>query len=322
MSIRALVILFLFTFTPCAWPAPQSLTAKFLPPDNKILLFIGQDRESIDTYSRELNTVPAGVMFYTSLQTLTGTEEAVDYGAGFQDAPHLLAEYPDAPLQIGLYLVGTLPDILSGKYDENIWKFGLWMRETRRPIFLRIGYEFDLPQNSYDPELYKKTFQYLVDHFRSQGVANVAYVWHSYGVVTADKPFMLWYPGDEYVDWFGVSIFSLYNQKDSAVFARLANEHEKPLMIAEASPNSEIPLDGKKRWQRWYKALFAFAREYDVRAISYINCEWDKFPMWKGQNWGDSRVENDPFLKQSWLDEIAKDRYLRPSPQLFKQLGL
>jgi len=225
-------------------------------------------------------------------------------------------------MQIGLYLVGTLSEILDGKYDKNIEKFGTWLKETRRPIFLRIGYEFDLPQNGYDAQLYKKTFHYLVDHWRSQNVTNVAYVWHSYGVINVEKPYLQWYPGDDYVDWFGVSIFSLYNQKDAGAFARLAREHRKPLMIAEASPNSEIPMETKKRWDRWYKTLFAFAREYDVRAISYINCEWDKFPMWKGQGWGDSRVENDPLLKQAWLDEIDKDHYLRSSTQLFKDLGI
>lgn len=321
MSKRFLTLLLVFIFPACVCSAPP-YSAKFLPPDDKILLFIGQDRESIDTYSRELNTVPAGVMFYTSVQTLTGITDPIDYGAGFQDASYLLREYPDAAIQIGLYLVGTLPQILDGKYDENINRLGEWLKETRRPVFLRIGYEFDLPQNGYDPDLYKKTFQYLVDHWRVQGVTNVAYVWHSYGVINADKPYQQWYPGDDYVDWFGVSIFSLYNIKDAAVFGRLAREHGKPLMVAEASPNSEIPMDGKKRWERWYQSLFTFVRENDVRAISYINCEWDKFPMWKGQGWGDSRVENDPFLRQSWLHEIEKNDYLRPSSGLFKQLGL
>lgn len=319
--IRKLLFLFIFILTGCPVSAGQS-SAKFLPPDKKILLFVGQDRESINAYSRELNVVPAGVMFYTSIEILSGVNEPADHGAGFQDADYLLKEYPDSVLQIGLYMVGTLQDVVDGKYDDNIQRFGEWLKSTRRPVFLRIGYEFDLPQNGYESNVYIKAYRYLVDHWRAQGVNNVAYIWHSYGVINSSKPFLDWYPGDDYVDWFGVSFFTLYNRKDAAVFAELARQHHKPLIIAEASPNLDVPVDSKRRWDRWYKSLFAFIRENDVRAVSYINCNWDKFPMWKGQGWGDSRVEIDPLVKEKWLKEISRDQYVRSSSRLFKQLGL
>lgn len=298
----------------------QQISAKFLPPDNKVLLFIGQDRESIDNYSKEMNVVPAGIMFYTSIQTLTGIDEPADHGAGFQDASYLLKEYPDSVLQIGLYMVNALEGVVEGKYDDNITRLGEWFKEIGRPVYLRIGYEFDLPDNHYDPDLYKQAFRSLVDRFRAMGVENVAYVWHSYGVMHDDKPALDWYPGDEYVDWFGVSFFAIYNLDGIRTFAELAKKYNKPLMIAEASTMKDVPLAAKARWERWYQRMFDFVREYDVRAVSYISCDWESFPMWKGQSWGDSRVTTDPFLKEMWLKEVNQERYLRPSSLLFKHL--
>lgn len=299
----------------------QEISGKFVPPGGKMLLIIGQDRESIDTYSKETNTVPAGVMFYTALKTLTGLDEPVDYGSGFQDAAYLLKEYPDSVLQIGLYLVGDLEKILGGEMDANIQTFGEWLKNTGRPVYLRIGYEFDLPQNNYEPEAYKKAFRYLVTRWRQQGVANVAFVWHSYGVSKTEKPFINWYPGDDVVDWFAASFFDAYNRNDVVKFASLAAEHKKPFMLAETSPTKNAPAESAKKWDHWYKIYFDLAAQSGAQAICYINNDWESFSMWRGQGWGDSRVEADPVIKSRWLNEISSPRYLKTSTGLFRELG-
>jgi hypothetical protein len=42
--------------------------------------------------------------------------------------------------------------------------------------------------------------------------------------------------------------------------------------------------------------------------------------MWKGQGWGDSRVEANIFVREKWLKEIARERFVRSDKDLFKVL--
>jgi len=160
---------------------------------------------------------------------------------------------------------GALQDILDGVYDKNIRKIGEWIKRANRPVYFRIGYEFDLPQNAYEPELYKKVFRYIVDHFKGQGVFNVAYVWHSAIHPTQTKDMMLWYPGDEYVDWVAISYFNSAQQQAAARVAQKARELKKPLMIAEATPAGIFTQKGKLSY---LQTLFDVIEREDVRFVS------------------------------------------------------
>jgi len=182
--------------------------AEFVPPEGKILLIIGQHKDAIDTYVKELEHTPAGIMVYTSVQLAEGIYDAFDHGGGAQHLQYEVEKYPDTVMQVGLYMVDVLDAIIEGKYDNNIKKIGKWIKKANRPVYLRIGYEFDGPHNHYDPELYVKAYRYIVEKFRRSGVNNVAYVWHSYANYTK-RPVMDWYPGDEYVDWVAVSYVSI-----------------------------------------------------------------------------------------------------------------
>ncbi len=289
----------------------------FAPPPGKTILLIGQDRETIKQYVKETGLVPGGVMFYTAVQNVRALKQPYDYGAGFQDGKFLAANYPHSTIQIGLYMIGVLDDILQGKYDGNLRLIGRWIKKTRRPIYLRIGYEFDLPHNHYEPEKYKAVFRYIVNLFRRQNVSNVSFVWHSC-LAPGISSWMDWYPGDEYVDWFGVSIFSTQSILDAPPFLKLARQHRKPFMIAESTPQSMYTVRGKLDW---FKHIFRFIDENNVEAFCYINSNWDIMPMFKGQGWGDDRIEKFPEVKALWLNEIDQERYLNGSPKLFELLG-
>jgi len=293
--------------------------AEFVPPEGKILLIIGQHKDAIDTYVKELEHTPAGIMVYTSVQLAEGIYDAFDHGGGAQHLQYEVEKYPDTVMQVGLYMVDVLDAIIEGKYDNNIKKIGKWIKKANRPVYLRIGYEFDGPHNHYDPELYVKAYRYIVEKFRRSGVNNVAYVWHSYANYTK-RPVMDWYPGDEYVDWVAVSYFnSMKKYLDQIV--EIAQAHNKPLMIAEATPCGIGVRYAKNALKRWYEPFFEFVDSCDVKAISYINCDWEALPMWKGQGWKDSRVEANPTIKKRWLEEVQKKKYLKSSPELYALLG-
>ncbi|MBL7068594.1 MAG: hypothetical protein ISS34_01875 [Candidatus Omnitrophica bacterium] len=295
----------------CCRAAAQE--GKFMPPEGKVLFFVGQDIDTIDAYIGSTGITPAGLMAYTSIQRMEGISEPVDDGAGIHHLEYLVKKYPDTVIQIGLYMVGALDGVLEGHGDQSIDFLGKWMKEFGRPVYLRIGYEFDYPGNGYESGRYKEAYRYIVDRLRKNGIENVAYVWHSYAFKT-ERPVMDWYPGDEYVDWFGISFFGRRN-KYMDYMAELARERNKPLMIAESAPHGIGTADAGA-WAGWFQEFFDFISERKVKAVCYINANWDGQKMWREEGWGDSRIQANEAIKRQWLREIKKEKYLHSSADL------
>ena len=139
--------------------------------DNKVPLIIGQDLDSVSSYvDSGYFPIPGGVTTYLAFYQLTkssfpaygalgqdieghATEEDIDLGAGPLNAWRLAQDNPDSALVIGLniaegngdtlWVPGGLADIAVGVYDKNIQRLAHFCREVGRPVYLRIGYEFD-----------------------------------------------------------------------------------------------------------------------------------------------------------------------------------
>ena len=95
-------------------------------------------------------------MLYTDIQTLRGLDKPVDYGSGIEYGTGLAEAYPNAGIQIGLWLNGTggCRDVVSGKLDDNIKQLVYYLGVTSpaSKIFLRIGYgEFMKEKSNYVP---------------------------------------------------------------------------------------------------------------------------------------------------------------------------
>lgn len=294
---------------------------KFVPEKGKVLLAIGADINNIEEYIKEIGMIPAGFTMYTSIQYMDGIYSPIDRGGGTQYFQHFVERYPDTTIHIGLWIVDALDEIVKGAYDANIIKFSRWIKEIKRPVYLRIGYEFDGPHNHYEPEKYIKAYRYIVNKLRKEKIDNIVYVWHSYASISSLSA-MKWYPGDAYVDWFGISFFNPLSQKRYAeTIVRFAKEHNKPLMLAEASPFVVGTGYGERSWNNWFKHCFRFITENDVRALCYINCDWDAIPMFSKEKWGDARIQVNNAVKEHWLNEISKEKYLGSSDNLFANIG-
>ena len=176
-----------------------------------------------------------------------------------------------------------------------------------RAFLLRIGYEFDGSWNNYDSANFKKAFKRIVDQLRAAKLDNFATVMASSG---SEKPgkWEEYYPGDEYVDWVGYSYFRGNDLGRQALdFAR---KHKKPVIIAESTPQGTFldKCEGEKAWGGWYDRYFKHieANLDVIRAISYINCNWDAQPMWHNHNWGNSRLEVNEVVRKKWLEQMKK----------------
>lgn len=105
-----------------------------------------------------------------------------------------------------------LRDILKGKFDTYINKWAKDVKDWKRPVIVRFAPEMNgnwLPWGSLytTPREYIKTYRYVVDIFKANNVQNVSWMW-SPNVVNENEDLLDYYPGDEYVDWVGLSGFN------------------------------------------------------------------------------------------------------------------
>ncbi|MBN0048051.1 hypothetical protein JS756_28855 [Streptomyces actuosus] len=324
-------------------PVDHYVSGRFIPPDGKALMVVGQDLGGIQGYVDGGLPAPGGTTTYCDIAEanqpyiLYGCrdDERVDYGAGPVNAYENLSDYPNSTLVMGLYIVDNsgqnLAKIADGRDDQYVDHLAHLFKDDGRPVYLRIGYEFDGPWNHYDPTGYVKAFRHIVDRFRLLGVDNVAYVWQAATYMTT-KPIEQWYPGDDYVDWTGVSYFQYFPAPYDQML-EFSRAHGKPMMVAESTPQG-YDLDARTNywngavtdeeiWYGWYAGFFDWVHENRdvVRAVAYINTEWNAQAMWGGL-WGDSRVETNPYIKGKWLDELNNPvmGWMNASPDLFATL--
>ena len=301
----------IISFMGCASMSSKNLNSEVIPgkrivPEvGQTLVFAGQNNYDSSLFVKINKRIPYGFMIYTSLANLEGLTENANPGAGDTSAAYIMKNYPGTALQIGLYLVNSLEAIIDGHLDDNIEKFANWIKSTQVPVYLRIGYEFDYPENGYDPDLYIAAYKKIVDKFRELGVTNVEYVWHSYAALNP-KGIESWYPGDEYVDWCAISYFATPQWIPMVNFAK---RNSKPLMIAECSP---ILGDFKNpsKLLEWYKKLFRFIENQNVKAFCYINADWDSQPMFAHFNWGSGRLNQSKEIQNFWLETISAERFI------------
>lgn len=361
------LVIFSITFILSQSLQAQEVGGKFVPVDGKQLLIIGQDLGAVggfaephnDGYYENVAKNPGGITFYTNFPSLTGLKKMTDWGGGGA-CGQCIADNPkfrNSALSIGLYMVDQLGAINSGAIDHKIAELGNWIKDRNRPVFLRIGYEFDGAWNHYDPQEFVSAWRRIKYLFDSLGVENCATVWQACTSPIDDivdkkhEDISAWYPGDDYVDWMAYSWFL----NDSAQYA-LTNElvdfartHKKPVMVAEsavqgydlvrktkkniASIYNGAPGTGTEKkkpeeiWQEWFVPYFDYIEKNKdvIRAVAYINCNWDVQVLWgppyNQGYWGDTRVEGDNIILANWKSEIGKEKWLHGTSEAFELMG-
>ncbi len=306
---------------------------KFVPPANKTLLIMGQTVEAIKEYKNSFpNEIePGGWSAYWAITEFVGvTESNTNITGSSQNHQMIIDNFPNSVLHSAMWMVGkwsVAKNTSDGVYDSVIKQYCDWVKTIDRPVYLRLGYEFDGPHNLLEPEEYIKAYKYIVDFMRSEGVDNVAYVWHSY----ASDPYKNyalsdWYPGDDYVDWVGISIFAHsysktgLNAAGNAVLD-FAREHKKPVMTAETNPIFGIEKNNTKVWDDWFVNFFSLVYEKNIKAICFINEDWTRLNIDGLSEWKDARLYNNKEISKAWFLETNKDHYLKKSPELFEILG-
>lgn len=332
---------------------------KFEPANGQVILFAGQELEAVganelynDGYMDHFDA-PGGWTTYSNInpgensfgriqQGLDGLWETHDWGDNDYNAmlQHNDPDYANMAMAIGLQFVNHEEKVASGEHDEYIDRLADFLISLgERPVFLRIAYEFDGdPWNHYDRESMVMAYKRIVDHLRAKGVENTAYVWQSTGFISNQEQLEAWYPGDDYVDWCGVSFFNRWKEIEMFDFAR---KKGKPVFIAEASPtisdfNTKFtgqtketqlanPEQAEEAWEKWFVPFFdAIDANPDVvKAVSYINCHWDSHPMWYENptfQKVDARLQLSDSISERWRRITSQPKYLKSSEDLYDLL--
>jgi len=189
----------------------------------------------------------------------------------------------------------ALTEILAGKWDHYIDAWGDGASAFGKPFFVSFCNEMNgdwfpwsgcfYRQEKSGNDVFKRAWRYVVDRVRARGATNIRWVFHV-NAFPADSD--LWnmmsayYPGSDYVDWLGLSIYGKqFRSGDWAEFPDLiewpykeitAIDPEKPVMVAEFGVG-EFPKSGSKA--KWFcDALERIPSYPRIKAAIYWHERW------------------------------------------------
>jgi len=172
-----------------------------------------------------------------------------------------------------------LEDITLGKYDQLIQRNARVIKSVSpQRVLVRWGHEMELtglyPWAQGNPQLYVAAYQHIVDIFRKEEVNNVLWVWSPAGNQGAEE----FWPGEEYVDFIGLTILADKNWDRQAGFPSLRSfetllsekyrlsQYSKPIIIAE------LGVSVCPQRQTWLKeAKSSLSRFPPLFAVIYFN---------------------------------------------------
>lgn len=324
------------TLSACIGSAVKSVAdcpnrVKFEPPDGRVIHGLGQyvpffytEEENwkyVNEYREATGKTPLVYAVYVFLDP-----EADEYKQP-NISEILNSSGTDYILNIGIILKSmhslkngkndvASDKILKGDWDFRIVELAGIIKNIGQPVYLRPGFEFGSENSGFHsdpnlkPEEFKAIWSKLFNIFKENGTNNVAWVWNTVNPFVFD--YMQWYPGDAYVDWWGINYFTLEQMKSSDHFLINAKKHNKPVMVCESSPIHNDGSANFKNWNDWYKPLFDKIAAYtQIKGFIYISDPWEKPGFW--HDWADSRINNhstDPEVRKNYMIEINGKQYI------------
>jgi hypothetical protein len=158
--------------------------------------------------------------------------------------------------------------ITNGSQDRIIRSAARRLAKYGRPMLLRWAwemngswFEWDGTHNGKDPSAYASAYRRIHRIFREEGADNVAFVWSPNWNSGPDEPWNRmerYYPGDEYVDWVGVSGYDFSAESPATLFRHVVSTYgaRKPIVLSETAA---IDHGGESK-AKWISALSAYVK--------------------------------------------------------------
>ena len=246
----------------------------------------------------------------------------------------------------------SLSSILAGAHDAYIDRWADGAKEHGAPIMVSFCNEMNgawfpwsglhygggkeitrAPTETYEgPELFKKTWRYVVNRVRGRGAANVLWVFHTMDYSMPNESWNMaaeYYPGPEYVDWMGFSLYGNQFTSDSewAPFFPLFDwpytelallDPKKPIMLCEWGVGEFPKLGDKGGWIRDGFQLMANEKKYPrIKAAVYWHERWqnsaneaDESSKENAGKYSDLRVNSSPGALEAYRKSVASPFFL------------
>jgi hypothetical protein len=222
---------------------------KLLPPQSGIYHGIFPDLEENDSPAmvrRKISDYESQVDRKAALITIDNHWfNGIDFPAAKVREIHAMKKIPIVEIlpwierrrDVGPDPVFRLERIISGGFDHDLTQYAYAVQDIQQPVVLSFapemngawypwagGYngaetadQYGDPNLADGPELYRDAYRHIIQLFRRNGVNNVTWVFHFTAV---SRPSEAWndaanyYPGDDMIDWVGVSSYSAQQTRD------------------------------------------------------------------------------------------------------------
>ena len=305
----------LYITTIIAWlcscnnlPATQSKNAsedskfKFIRKDGNPLIFIGNNIDEINAYTKALGSDPIGVSGYIKINQ-PGIFTRNNHDITQIDLPAYTAGYPNSVLDLTLVLTNHDIELINSGDKETINNLHYLIKELKQsyqPVLLHIGQHVNL----LPAEAFQKTWKIISGSILTLRANNIAKVWDITidcysGTDNHEKELSSWWPKQsETVDWIGVSYHNNFNncypllkgghsETIESYITSTSNKHpilqklnflkskEKPILLVDVYPQSIniVKQNSLQIWNDWFSPLFSILDKHKnyIKAISYTN---------------------------------------------------
>jgi cellulose synthase/poly-beta-1,6-N-acetylglucosamine synthase-like glycosyltransferase len=218
--------------------------------------------------------------------------------------------------------------IVEGYFDIYITNFANKLKRLDKPIFLRFAPDFDNPAYPWYIEgdsaalKFKNAWIHTYEIFKNVEANNVIWIWNPW------KPYNVvsFYPGKEYVDWFGVSILNYGKLNTNGIeydFKSLYEPYHEafhnlpatPVIISEFGSVKENEKQGK-----WITEAFTdIENEFnEIKSVIYFVSKVDhNWPNGFQKNgYIDWTINQNQLIKNSFFSKEAPDYVFKELPEI------
>jgi len=203
----------------------------------------------------------------------------------------------------------SLQNIIDGKFDKAL---KIWAREAKIdniPLLIDFGVEmtgnwmswsgvyngagtldaYGDPAYPDGPERFRDAYRHIIDLFKAEGANHITWFFHPDIQRIPNQEWnsaKYYYPGDDYIDWIGLSVYGAQHDSDKwNLFSQLLEmwhahiediSDSKPIALLEFGV-TERRIDGKSEKEEWLDDAFdsILANPYfDFKALSYWHETW------------------------------------------------
>lgn len=232
----------------------------------------------------------------------------------------------------------TLEHIIDGEFDTELREWAKDAKADDIPIIIDFAVEMNGDwfkwsgifngagtkdaygnPNLYDgPERYRDAYRHIIDIFKKENVHNITWFFHPSIMSTPSEEWnapKYYYPGDEYIDWIGISIYGALNPKtdswnsfedilSSGYKQILEISDNKPLAILELGVTDNHPLGKKSKWIKDAFDTILSKKYLDFKAVTYWHENWDDNGVLSSL-----RIDSSSESLQAFKDAVKNDKF-------------